>query len=145
MPWTIESMGFFRPEYWSGSPLPSPGDVPNPRIEPRSPALLVDSLPASPQGKPKNTEMGSLSLLQQVFPIQGLNQGLLNCRWILYQLSYEGSPLYPSIPLQRKTSQSCRSAVSGLHSVASFFRVASTAMDHLPKVMSLPQLSISND
>ena len=40
---------------WSGQPFPSPGDLPNPGIEPRSPALWADSLPAEPQGKPKNT------------------------------------------------------------------------------------------
>ena len=45
----------------------------NPGIEPRSPALQVDSLPAKPQGKPKNTGVGSLSLLQQIFPIQESN------------------------------------------------------------------------
>ena len=38
-PWTIQSVAFSRPEYWSGQPFPSPGDLPNPRIEPRSPAL----------------------------------------------------------------------------------------------------------
>ena len=48
----FESMEFSRPEYWSGQPFPSPGDLPNPGIEPRSPALQVDSLPAEPQGKP---------------------------------------------------------------------------------------------
>ena len=46
------------------------------------------------QGKSKNTGMGSLSLLQRIFPTQELNQGLLHCRWILYQLSYQGSPLW---------------------------------------------------
>ena len=51
-PWTIQSMEFSRPEYWSGS----------------------------------------LSLLQGIFPTQGSNRGLLHCRWILYQLNYEGSP-----------------------------------------------------
>ena len=40
-----------------------------------------------------NTGVGSLSLLQGIFPIQGLNWGLLHCRWILYQLSYQGSPV----------------------------------------------------
>ena len=45
-----------------------------------------------PQGKPKNTGIGSLSLLQQIFLTQELNQGLLHCRWILYQLSYQGIP-----------------------------------------------------
>ena len=44
-------------------PFPSPGDLPNPGIEPRSPALRADSLPAEPQGKPKNTGVGSLSPL----------------------------------------------------------------------------------
>ena len=48
-----QSMEFSRPEYWGGQPFPSPGDLPNPGIEPRSPALLVDSLPAEPQGKQK--------------------------------------------------------------------------------------------
>ena len=42
--------------------------------------------------EPKNTGVGSLSLLQWIFPIQELNQGLLHCRQILYQLSYQGSP-----------------------------------------------------
>ena len=72
--------------------FPSPGHLPNPGIEPRSPALQVDSLPAEPQGKPKNTGVGSLSLLQGIFLTQESNQGLLHCRWILYQLSYQGSP-----------------------------------------------------
>ena len=49
--------------------FPSPGDLPNPEIKPRSPALQVDSLPAEPQGKPGNTGVGSLSLLQQIFLI----------------------------------------------------------------------------
>ena len=39
------SMGFSRQEYWSGLPFPSAGDLPNPGIEPRSPALQADSLP----------------------------------------------------------------------------------------------------
>jgi len=60
--------------------FPSPGDLPNPGIEPRSPALLVDSLPAEPQEKPKNTGVGGLFLLQQIFQTQELNQSLLHCR-----------------------------------------------------------------
>ena len=55
--------GFSRQEYWSGLPCPSPGDLPNSRIEPRSPALQADSLPSEPSGKPKNTGVGSLNLL----------------------------------------------------------------------------------
>ena len=44
-------MGFSRQEYWSGVPLPSPGDLPNPGIKPRSPTLQADALPSEPPGK----------------------------------------------------------------------------------------------
>ena len=52
-PWTVAyqapwSMGFSRQEYWSGLPFPSPGDLPNPGIEPGSPALQTDALPSEP-------------------------------------------------------------------------------------------------
>ena len=146
--WTVAhqappSMGFSRQEYWSGLPFPSPGDLPDPGIESRSPTLRADSLPSKPPGNPymcvcvcvyiymciyiclniymyiylseshsvmfnflqphglgpisllcpwnspgKNTGVGSLSLLQGIFPTQGSNRGLLHCRQILYQLSY---------------------------------------------------------
>ena len=49
----LPSMGFSRQEYWSGLPFPSPGDLPNPGIEPRSPALQTDPLPSELPGKPK--------------------------------------------------------------------------------------------
>ena len=88
-PWTIPSMEFSRPEYWSEWPFPSPGDLSNPGIQPRRPTLQVDSFPAEPPGRPKNTGVGSLSLLQRIFPIQELNRGLLHCRRILYQLNYQ--------------------------------------------------------
>ena len=121
-PWTgvyqaPPSMGVSRHEYWSGLPFPSPGDLPNPRIESRSPALQADSLPAEPLGKPGNTHMlviqlcptlcypmdcspwnspghstgvGSLSLLQGIFLTQGSNPGLPHCRRFLYQMSHKG-------------------------------------------------------
>ena len=63
-----------------------------PRIKPRSPTFQVDSLPTEPPGKLKNTGVGSLSLFQGIFLTQELNRGLLHCRQILYQLSYQGSP-----------------------------------------------------
>ena len=47
------SMGFFRQEYWSGLPFPSPGDPPNPEIELTSPALQADSLPLSYLASPE--------------------------------------------------------------------------------------------
>ena len=68
-----------------------PGDLPSPETEPRLLTLQVDSLPSEPPGKPKNTGVGSLSLLQGIFPTQEFNRGLLHCRQILYQLNYQGS------------------------------------------------------
>ena len=56
-PWTLQA----RKLEWIA--FPSPGDLSNPGIKPRSPALQADSFPAEPQGKPKNTGVGSLSLL----------------------------------------------------------------------------------
>ena len=58
-PWTVAyqappSMGFSRQECWSGSPFPSPGDLPEPRIEPGSPELQADALPSEPPGKLDN-------------------------------------------------------------------------------------------
>ena len=52
--------GFSRQEHWGGLPCSPPGDLPNPGIEPRSPALQADFLPSEPPGKPKNTGVGSL-------------------------------------------------------------------------------------
>ena len=89
--WTIQSMEFSRTEDWNRWPFPSLGDLPNSRIKPRSPTLQADSLPAEPPGKPKNTGVGSLSLLQWIFLTQEWNWGLLYCRQSLYQLSYQGS------------------------------------------------------
>ena len=56
-PWTVThqvplSVEFSRQEYWSGLPFSSPGDLPNPEIEPVSPALQADSLLSEPPGKP---------------------------------------------------------------------------------------------
>ena len=59
--------------------------------QPRSPTLQADSLPAEPQGKPKNIEVGSLFLLQRIFLIQESKWDFLHCRWVLYQLSFQGS------------------------------------------------------
>ena len=87
--------GFSRQEYWSELPCPPPGNCPNPGIKLRSPALHVNSLLYQPPGKPKNTKVGSLSLLQWIFSTQESNFSLLHCRLylqILYLLSYQRSP-----------------------------------------------------
>ena len=67
--WTPLSMGFSRQEYWSGLPCPPSGDLPNPGFELGSLALQADSIPSEPPEKPKNTGVGSLCLLQGIFPI----------------------------------------------------------------------------
>ena len=74
-PWTVAhqappSMGFSRKEYWSGLPFPSPGDLPDPGIEPRSPTLQADSLTSEPPGKP------GVYLLYTLLVIPGNSQEL---------------------------------------------------------------------
>ena len=61
-PWTVAyqaspSMGFSRQEYWSGLPFPSPGDLPDPGIEPGSPALEADALTSEPPRKPRQERL----------------------------------------------------------------------------------------
>ena len=100
-------MGFPRQEYWSEVPFPPPGDLPDPGIEPKSPAapaLAGGFFTTKPPGKAvhglhgpwnspgQKTVVGSHSLLQGTFPTQGLNPGLLHCSQILYQPSHQGSP-----------------------------------------------------
>ena len=58
-PWIVAhpvplSMEFFKNEYWSGLPFPSPGNLPNSGIKPGSPTFQADSLPSKPPGKPPN-------------------------------------------------------------------------------------------
>ena len=108
-PWTLACqvplpMEFSRQEYWSGLPFPSPGDLPDPGIKRRSPALQADSVLSEPPGKPKNTGLGSLSFLHGIYLTQESNQGLLHCRWILYQLSYQGCLLKPLFPIYTSLS-----------------------------------------
>ena len=66
-PWTVAyqtppSMGFSRQKYWSGLPFPSPGDLPDPGIEPRSPTLQADTLTSEPPGKPLKAKNNLTSL-----------------------------------------------------------------------------------
>ena len=96
-PWTIAhqaplSMGILQARILEWGAMSYSGDLPNPGIKPRSPTLQEDSLPSDPPGKPRNTGLGSLPLLQGVFLTQESNWGLLHYRRILYHLSYQGSP-----------------------------------------------------
>ena len=68
-PWAVAyhaplSMEFSRQEYWSGLPLPSPGDLPDPGIEPGSPTLQADALLSEPPGKPKIQDLAPPNNLQ---------------------------------------------------------------------------------
>ena len=76
-PQTPLSMGFSRQEYWNGLPCPSPGDLPNLGVEPRSPILQAESLPSEPPGKPPFLTVipnwyyqAQRPMFQQNFPIQ---------------------------------------------------------------------------
>ena len=91
--------GILQARILEGVAFPFSGGFPNPGIKPMSPALQADSLPAEPQGKRKSTGVGGLSLLQQIFLTQKLNWVLPHYRWIVYQLSYEGSSFSPYIYL----------------------------------------------
>ena len=71
---TLCDRGILQVKHSSGQPFPSPGDLPKPGIEPRSPTLRADSLPAEPQGRHKSTGVSSLSLLQGIFPTQDQKQ-----------------------------------------------------------------------
>ena len=75
-PWTVAyqappSMGFSRQEYWSGLPFPSPGDLPDPGIEPGSPTFQADALTSEPPGKPidevRNSKLSSRQSSYSVF------------------------------------------------------------------------------
>ena len=92
------SVGVSRQEYWSGLPCPPPGDLSHPGVKPRPPTLQADSLPAEPRGKFTNTGVGSLSILQGIFPSKGSNLGLLHCRLILHYLRHQG-PVFITKPL----------------------------------------------
>ena len=95
-PWTIQQLEFSRLEYWSGQPFPSPGDLPNPEIQPRSPALQADPLLAEPQGKPKNTGVGSLSFSRE--SSQPRNWTIVSCivgRFFISWAIGEANPLIP--------------------------------------------------
>ena len=92
-PWTIQSMEFFRPEYWTGYSLLQ-GIYPTQGSNPGLPHCRKILYQLSHQGSPRIMDgVGSISLLQQIFPTWELNRGLLHCRQILYQWSYQGISL----------------------------------------------------
>ena len=117
-PWTVAhqaplSMGFFRQEYWSGLPLPSPDDLPYPGIQPGSPALQADSLPPELQGRvhelnvsPNKPSTSSLKVVHPVFIV------LVNSASIyavtLTRVVFVLSNLIPQIESTTKTFYLCK-------------------------------------
>ena len=100
-PWTVAhqgtlSVGFPRQEYWSGLPFPSPGDLSNSGIKPRSPALQTDSLPSEPPGKPFLQQRTSTSFFINLY----LSKHLFNLSHYLPHLSTNHFPCeLQSLPL----------------------------------------------
>ena len=107
----------------------SPGDLSNLGIESGSPALHEDSLPAEPPGKPKNTGVGSLSLLHWIFLTQESNQDLLHCRRILYQLATREAQNIRFIYLLAALGLHCSAGFS-LDAVCGLLVVASLVAEH---------------
>ena len=79
------SMEFCRQEYWSGLPFPSPGDLPNPGTEPKSPALQVDSFCLSHQGSPINPKL----LIYPSSPFLFGNHNFVSFLWIYFFFVYK--------------------------------------------------------
>ena len=104
------SMGIPQQEYWSRLPCPPPGRLPDLGIKPTSPVSPAlhagEFFTCWAIGETQEHWSGSLSLLQGIVPTQELNQGLLYCKQILCQLSYQGSPL---IFGKARSSKICRS------------------------------------
>ena len=71
------SMGFSRQEYWSGLPFPSPGHLPDPGIEPGSPALQAYALPSEPPGKPKKATSFPCSSVGKASACSAGDRGLI--------------------------------------------------------------------
>ena len=106
-PWTVAyqappSMEFSRQEYWSGLPFPSAGNLPNPGIKPTSLTLQVILYQLIHQESPRKLEWVGYPFFQHIFLTQESNWDLMHCRYILYQLSYQGCP-NSSVSLQQKS------------------------------------------
>ena len=91
-PWTIQPRELSRPEYWSEYTFPSPGGSSQLRDRTQVSCIVGGFFTSWATREVQEYQTGSLSLLQRIFPTQESNWGLLHCRQILYQVSYQGSP-----------------------------------------------------
>ena len=97
--WTVvhqapPSMGFSKQEYWSGLPFPSPGDLPDPGIKPRSPAMQAGALTSEPPGKPRSFK-GAFKVVILLLLFCGGNSG---SRFLSFLISFRGPTPIPSFP-----------------------------------------------
>ena len=110
-PWIVQFHGILQATILEWVAFSFSRGSSQPGIEPGSPTLKADSLPAEPQRKPKNTGVGNLSLLKRIFLTQESNWGLLHCRWIRPQLSYHLVMINFLSFLAQYPSQNLRSSV----------------------------------
>ena len=94
--------GILRARMLEWAAIPFSGDLLNPGIEPRYPAPQAYSLSAEPEGKPKNTGVGKPIPSPADLPDPGIKPGLLHCRKILYQLRYQGSPVFRKLNINSR-------------------------------------------
>ena len=109
--------------------------------QPRYPAWQVDSLPAEPQGKLKNTGVGSLSLLQRIFPTQESNRGLLHFRQIFYQLpSIDTEKAFDKIqhPFMIRTLQKASKEVTYLNIIKAIYDQPANIIYNGEKLKAFP-------
>ena len=108
-------MGFLRQQYWSGLPFPSPGDLPDPRIEPVSPELQAESLPLSHLGGPRKVMgrgrvMGGRERGERVMEVRSQGQGT-NCfdpsLWSAERDPPKGSSCYHLLLLPKIKAVQC--------------------------------------
>ena len=110
IPWTVAyhappSMGFSRQEYWSGLPFLSPEDLPDPGIEPDSPALQVDSVPCEPPGKPIVANETQDTRAAGGLPLAGGFHCSLVCLALILRVFAPGT-LRPTFPPPRRLALS---------------------------------------
>ena len=128
-------MEFSGQEYWSGLPFPSPGDLPNPGIEPGSPALQADALPSEPPGKPLHTQKTNSKWIKDLYvrydTIKLLEENTDRALWHKWQQHFY-SPQFSSVQFSRSVVSDslqphesqharppCPSPTPGIHSSSS--------------------------
>jgi len=107
----------------------------------------MDCLPSEPSGKPKNTGGGSLFLLQGNILTQKSSQGLLYCRWILNQLSYQGSPFPTLLPIRESlpAPTSRRREISIALELMSAFCFAGIPFQEMTKLGFLTEMRVGEN